>query len=568
MLDFLKQLVGQFKEVWTKLNLVQRSVLVGIPALVLVLFMMMLANSWKQEYAVLYSELAPQEASKIREKLVSSGVSYRLGSGGGTILVPQKDVYEARLSLAAEGLPLFGSVGMEIFDVQKFGITERQETINYQRAIQGELERTISAIEGIQKVRVHVVLPEPRLYSDQQNPTTASVVLSLRPPDRRLTVENVRTVAYILSASIEGLHPQNVKISDNRGRLLSDMLAGTWEENNLTPLARQPGVVESKLRMEWEAGNKIEKAVETMLARVLGPDRAVARATVELNFDSKTQEAEIFEPVVGDNLGILRSQTQKTENYVMDGSVVSGVPGGVPGVESNMPVYQEGDLGAAQFNRNETILNYEVTRRVEKLESAPGRIQRISLTVIVDNVQPQQLAAIESASREAAGIDEVRGDRLTVENIPFDTSLIQEERRAMDLESTQEFWYTLMKGGLILSIALFLLLFLRSILRPRVIREVAGPLIVVPPPFEAEPPLDLRLEPEPDVLPEPEPEPEPEIDTEPIITEETTEAELEAIRRRKELERKRKVRDEVERIAGSKPENIANLVRRWLTEED
>jgi len=348
---------------------------------------------------------------------------------------------------------------------------------------------------------------------------------------------------------------------------LSDLLEGSWEQDLQTPLARRSGIVEDKLRLEWEAANKIEKAVETMLARVLGPNRAVARATVELDFDVKSKEAEIFEPVVGDDQGILRSDSRKTENYVADATVLTGIPGGVPGVESNMPVYQEGDLGAAQFSRDEATRNFEISRTVQKEEKAPGQIQRISLTVIVDNVQPQQLVAIEAAAREAAGIDDLRGDRLTVENIPFDTSLIQEEKRIMEEAASHAFYYTLMKGGLILTVALFLLLFLRSILKPRLVREVGMPLTPIPPPFEAEPPLDLRLEPEPERAPEPEPEPEIEAEPEPIITEETTEEELEAIRRRKERERKRKVREEVERLVATKPENIANLIKRWLTEE-
>jgi flagellar M-ring protein FliF len=365
----------------------------------------------------------------------------------------------------------------------------------------------------------------------------------------------VRGIVSLVAASVEGLDAKNVTLLDQNGNVLSDAIRDDLVEESLAANGQAPaggpvsggrllkqtnGQLEVQRRFEHE----LERRVAGMLDRVLGPNRAAVRVTAELKFDQVESNSDTYEPVVN-NQGIARSSQKKAESYNGTGTLPGSV-GGVPGTESNIPGYQA-QLGGATasnstYSKNEETVNYEVNHKVAKVVEAPGGVKRLSVAVMVDSLQPQQVDSIRQAVVAAAGLDLARGDQVAVENISFDTSQ-QHAAEQVELQAQRtELWLILWKGLVVLLIVIFLLLFLRSILKPRVVR-VQERLIreitrvgeaEVGPSEEAAIPLDQVGRP--------------------------TEMALEE-------QRKAQLRQQVAKLAREKPQAIAMLVRRWLSEE-
>ena len=549
MNDFFRQLVDQSRTAWQRFNPLQRAIVVAVPLLLLVGLGYLLYSGTQPRYQTLYANLSARDAGVLAQKLKADNIPYRIGADGTTLEVPEDQLYDERLNLASQNLPLGGGVGFEVFDKNNFGVTDFTQQVDYQRALEGELSRTISHLSEVSEAQVHLVLPKPELYSAREKDATASVVVDLR-DDGQLTQEQVRGIVMLVSASVEGLDPKNVTLLDSHGDVLSDSIRDDLED--AASDSQEPGVdggavtggrllkqTNGELEVQERFEHDLEQRVAGMLDRVLGPNRAAVRVTAELNFDQSEENSETYEPVAN-NEGLPRSTERNVESYSGTGTL----PGGVPGTESNIPGYQAEYATASNssYTKSEDLVNYEMNKKVAKVVEAPGSVKRLSIAVMVDSLQPQQVDSIRQAVIAAAGLDLSRGDQVAVENVSFDTS----DRHASELADLQsqrtELWLILWKGIVVLLIVVFLLFFLNSILKPRVVRVQERLIREITRVGESEAgvgeeaaiPLDQVGRPSEQALDE---------------------------------QRKAQLRQQVIRLAREKPQTIAMLIRRWLSEE-
>jgi flagellar M-ring protein FliF len=548
--NFIQKLVQQFKEVWGRLNPWQKGLLVGIPTLLFAGMLAFILLSSKAHYEVLYSHLEEKDAAEVTAELKKENIPYRIASKDNfvLVLVPSEKVYDTRLNLAGQGLPRGNGVGYEIFDQPKWGTTDFTQKVNYKRALEGELQRTIGNLQQIQTARVSIVIPEPELFTEQEKPTTASVVLEMK-QDAILKREQVRGIVHLVAASVEGLKPENVEVIDSKGNILSGFIQEEAEDNNQetvsggSSLTQQAKLTLHEMEVRQNFEKDLERKVTAMLTKVMGGNNRIAvSVSAELNFDKTEADSEVFEPVV-DGQGIARSTQSKKEQYVGDGGFPSNVVGGVPGTDTNIPGYQAISGSNAQYSKEENTTNFEINRTVKHNVMAPGSPKRISIGVFVDNLQPQQVLAIKSAVVAAAGLDLNRGDQVDVENMPFDNSQEVANLKETQMETQQNFVMTLLKVGLLVLMAFGVLLFLRSLLKPKREKKYVEALD------------DLGEEPV--VVPQ----------VEDIITTDVTAEDLARAESAREAKKREAVRKEVFEMANRNPENVAQIIKKWLSEE-
>lgn len=548
--NFIQKLVQQFKDVWGRLNSWQRGLLVGIPTLLFLGMLFFILLSSKARYEVLYSHLEEKDAAEVATELKKENIPYRISSKDNfvMVLVPSEKVYDTRLNLAGQGLPRGSGVGYEIFDQPKWGTTDFTQKVNYKRALEGELQRTIGNLQQIQTARVSIVIPEPELFTEKEKPTTASVVLEMK-TDALLKREQVRGIVHLVAASVEGLKPENVEVIDSKGNILSGFIQEEAEDNNQesvnggSSLTQQAKLTLHEMEVRQNFEKDLERKVTAMLTKVMGGNNRIAvSVSAELNFDKTEADSEVFEPVV-DGQGIARSTQSKKEQYVGDGGFPSNVVGGVPGTDTNIPGYQAISGSNAQYSKEENTTNFEINRTVKHNVMAPGSPKRISIGVFVDNLQPQQVLAIKSAVVAAAGLDLNRGDQVDVENMPFDNSQEVASLKETQMETQQNFVMTLLKIGLLVLMAFGVLLFLRSLLKPKREKKYV----------EA---ID-DIGDEPVVVPQ----------VEDIITTDVTAEDLARAESAREAKKREAVRKEVFEMANRNPENVAQIIKKWLSEE-
>ncbi len=562
MNEYLQQLSASVRELWGKLTPLQKGLATVVPVAVFVALAFMLAAVSRppEAYGALFTDLPREDAAAIVSRLKTSAIPYRLKDDGGTIEVPVKEVYELRLSLANAGLPKGPGVGFELFDkTQVLGQTDSQQRVAFKRALEGELTRTIMSLNEIRTAKVNLALPAQALFSEQQQDTTAGVVVEVK-RGYKLEPGQIRGIIHLVATGVEGLKPQHVRVTDSHGNLLSDLVrddlldeaAEGAAPGGMTTMSRQAKVVQQQLALQRTVEVGYERRIEEILNKVLGQGRAAAKVTAEINFDQVKMSSKSYSPVAGTE-GIIRSHQRKNETY----SGVGGIPGGVPGAESTIPGYQAVVGGNLAYSKQDETRNYEINERLEEVIRAPGAVRRLTISVFVDNVQPQQHQAIERAVRAAAGFDATRGDVIAVENTPFDKTLLdqmQQDRLAQDREKREETWLRVGQFAAIAGVALLTLGFIRALIRPRVVRErvlveVAGapmvePVVVAPPPPPPPPPPPAEeIAPPPPLLIEPEPT-----------------AAL-------ERQRRAQIRQHVTRMARQRPEMIAQIIKRWLVEE-
>jgi flagellar M-ring protein FliF len=515
------------------MNNTQRLLWAGIPVGVLALLVVISLWVSQPNYAPLFTNLSSEDAGAIVSELKDSKIPYRLTGNGKTIEVPARFVYDTRLTLATSGLPKGGGVGFEIFDKTNLGVTDFTQRINYVRALEGELDRTIASVDSIQEAKVHLVLPKKELYEEMQQEPTASVLLKLK-PEQKLDYDQVKAMVHLVSSAVEGLKPVNVTIVDTKGEVLSDQIRDELLENTEAySFSKQLKLTNQQIMMQKEFEKDVQRRVETMLAKVVGSSRATVRVTAELNFDQVEKKDEIYEPIVGGK-GIIRSSKRNLESYTGMGVY----PGGVPGTDSNIPGYKSVVSGNSQYTKSEATENYEITKREKHIVETVGQVKRLSVAVIVDNLQPQQVDSVKSAVIAAAGIDLGRGDQVAVENISFDRSLEKEEQAKTKLANREKYMTTMVSLGIIVGILLFTLLFLRSTLKPKAIREKLRRQI--------------------------------ELAAKEVREEEEVEVPLEAVPSAAELaeaQKRAEMKRQITKIARENPKIIVQLIKRWLTEE-
>jgi flagellar M-ring protein FliF len=402
-------------------------------ALAAAIALVVVAFLWARtsEYRVLYSNLSDRDGGEVIAALAQQNVPYRVAEGGSVILVPGDRVYELRLQLAAQGLPKGGAVGFELMDAQKFGMSQFAEQVNYQRALAGELSRTVQSIAAVQGARVHLAIPRPTVFvRDRQHPS-ASVLVSLY-PGRVLDAGQVNAIQHLVASSVPELEARDVTVVDQGGNLLSgtDLAApGTH------------GLDASQLKYLHAVEASYAARIENILKPIVGADNVRAQVTAALDFNQVEQTSETFKPNPAPQEAAIRSQ-QTVETLTANPQGPSGVPGALsnqpPGAATaplTAPAAQP-QQQASQPPTNthrENIVNYEVDKTIRHTKAEVGTVKRLSAAVVVNYrrgpdsdgkptytpLGEQELAQITALAREAMGFSQERRDTLNVVNAPF-----------------------------------------------------------------------------------------------------------------------------------------------------
>jgi flagellar M-ring protein FliF len=515
----IQDLLKSIRNFWTGSSYKVKAFTIVGGIAVIFLIILFISIGTRINYDVLFSNLSPQDAAAVTSKLREMGEPYRLTEGGTVVLVPKDKVYEIRLSLASQNIPSGGGVGFEIFDKTSLGTTDFVEKINYQRALQGELSKTISSLSNVEYARVHIVLPRERLYAAESVPPQAGVVLKLR-PGATISKSEVMAIARLVASSVEGLKPESVTIVDTNGNMLS---RGLFKDEANTLDIEDSLFLEVKDKIE----KTIEERIQSMLISVLGPNRAIVRSSVELDLTQLKTSSETFSPVVEES-GIIRKEQRTKESYEGQGTA-----GGVPGVSSNIPGYETMQTtgGTSTHNKQETNIEYEINRQVQEVLEKPGKIKRLSVAVVVDkNLTPQEQQSIMSLASAASGVDLKRGDQLTVQGIPFDKTYYQQEEAAIASELAAQ-----RKQQLLRLIIIVVAVIIGILIIWNIVKSIVKPV--------------RRIEEA--ILPE-------EV---PIAVEEK------ALPISAEEQRRKEVIEQIGRLARHDPQSFVKLLRSWMKEE-
>ena len=426
-MDVLKRIQDE----WEKMSSTKRTVSLVIIASIILASIFFYRWITKVEYAPLFTNIQADHAGKIVEELKGMKIPYRLDEGGKTISVPRDQVYEIRLNLAGKGVVAEGGMGFELFDESSLGTTDFERNINYQRALQEELRRTIVQIDAVKQARVHLVLPERSAFIANQHKPQASVVVELKPMVK-MQPEQVKAIAELVAGSVENLNFEDVKIVDTAGHILSNSIKSSGSSQ------LELGQMEIKKAFE----ERLESRIQQMLENIYGPDQIVTMVTANLDFNQKETDRTIW-----GTEGVITSEqiTQKTTT-VGDSSVPVGDPNRDPELT--------GIAGANNaYTDMSSIRNYEINKMVEKEIHAPGRLISISAAVVINGDLPSTAEArIKDVIAAAIGFDADRGDTISILSTEFDRSGLEEDRAEMakaEAEAKQqEQMHTWMSWGL------------------------------------------------------------------------------------------------------------------------
>ncbi|TMA40178.1 MAG: flagellar M-ring protein FliF [Deltaproteobacteria bacterium] len=413
---------ARFERLWSQLAaffLAQppaRRVAIGAVGLVSMAAVLGLAW-WAQRplYRPLFTNLSERDASSIVEALKGEKVAFQLEDGGRAVLVPAERQYELRLTLASRGLPQGGGVGFEIFDKQSLGQTDFLQRLNYQRALQGELGRTIGQLGGVESARVHLALPERSLFVAEDRRPSASVVVKLV-QGRTLSAAQIDGIVHLVAASVEGLQPEAVTVVDEGGRILTSDRRG----------AEAAGTSNAPLEIQQTVERGAEERIESMLGAVVGRDKVVARVAASLDFSRVERTEETYDP---DRTAIRTQRTTREE------TVGAKTPGGAPGVQANLtndPTAAAGPDGPKSERRDETQ-SYEISKVVSRTVAPVGAVKQLSVAVLIDGTYtegeggkrtfsarpPEEMDRLRELVKSAVGFSESRGDKIEITSVPF-----------------------------------------------------------------------------------------------------------------------------------------------------
>jgi flagellar M-ring protein FliF len=425
----MKSFLQNLRTLGTKYTLSQKIALgvTGVLVAALIWGAVYFAN--RIDFQVLYTDLEPQEAQGIVQKLQEAKIEYRLSDDGRGVSIPADKISETRIKLATSGLPSSGRIGFEIFDQTNFGLTNFQEQVNYQRALEGELARSIMTLSEVEAARVHLVLPKESLFQSAEDQTKASVILKLR-NGRNLSENAVQGIVNVVASSVKGLTPERVTLIDYRGKVLS-----------------RPETQGSLTGQQLDAREKLETELATKIVQILEPavgqGKVRPEVSVAMNFQQVEETTERYEP----QASVVRSQQHSEDRQPQPPQPVGGIPGpkGVQAGQASPPAPNSAaaaaPVGPAQPNillrQNETV-NYEVSKAVRHTVEPVGKISHVSVAVIIDNHvktatgsdgKPQitseprtteEMTKYRDLVSAAIGLNPERGDRITVENVSFE----------------------------------------------------------------------------------------------------------------------------------------------------
>jgi flagellar M-ring protein FliF len=451
--DFLGQLGERFNE------LSQGKKVAALSLVALALASLLVMSLWLKapDFQLLYANLSQEDAGAIVEKLKSQKVPYEISNGGRTIHVASDMIHETRLQLAGEGLPEGSDVGLEMFEDTPLGMTDFIQKLNFQRALQGELTRTIKTLDAVAQVRVHLVIPKDNLFRKEKPKGKASITLKLK-SGQSLSEGQIQGIVHLVSASVGSIEASNVVIVDVKGNLLS----GGKETSKGAMMSASN--FKHKLRVQQELQAKVIK----MLEDALGPGKVIAKISTDLDFEQVERTEEIFDP---------DSQVVRSENQISENSVGAIPPGGIPGVQALVPSGEGAGSGvgqAAQRNKSNAVFNYEINKVVRRVSKPVGEVAKLSVAVMIDGTMagdpaeyqprtPEEMAKYLQMVQSAVGYDAERGDVVQVENIQFDHSQLDKERAAIERAEQIDL---AMEGGKLLVGLIFLIMFFTRVIRP------------------------------------------------------------------------------------------------------
>ena len=483
-----------------------RNLLIGaVLLLALVFFGSLIYWNSKPDFQVLFSNLSQEDAGEMVNKLKEKKIPFQLSSNGSSILVSREQVYDVRLALAGEGLPKGGGVGFEVFDRTNLGATDFVQKLNYQRALQGELSRTIRQIKEVEQARVHVVTPKESLFLDEQKKPSASVLLKTR-SGMKLESSQVEGIVHLVASAVEGLDSGNITIVDTSGKIL-------YKRSESTPFGQ---MTTNQLEYQRNIEEGIKKKVQGMLEEVLGFNKAIARVSADIDF----QQIDIVEEKFDPN-GVIRSEQKNSEKSTMI-SNAKGAPSAKAdsqagskageektkapsGPETKARTGEPVPLQSNQAERQNEVRNYEISKINKRTKSPVGTVKKISTAVVVDGGtkeavdskgkktreyqarSPEEMKRIESLVKKAIGYDEGRGDQVEVINMPFNWSVAEEDGgKAAGADGWKEYVLIAYKPLLSLILAgLFILFVVRPLLKRR--GPLAAPEVSYLPPAGQQP---------------------------------------------------------------------------------
>lgn len=505
----------------------------------------LLWNRGGERMAVLFTNFDEKDGGEITAMLQQQNIPYKISDDGRAILVAAPIVHDTRMRLAAAGLPKGGLVGFELMDVQKLGTSQFNEQVTYQRALQGELARTIQSISSVVSARVHLAIPKQTAFLRDEQKPTASVLVQLR-PGRYLDHNQVAGIVHLVASSVPKMTESGVTVVDQNGELLSGE----------DPL-RRSGLDPTQIRYVEEIENGLNRRVENILTPMFGKGNFSAQVTAELDFNQVEQTAETYRPNPAPEQAIRSQQTTEQQNRDLG-------PQGVPGALTNQPpvpatapittppVPAQGGTGAGQFDKSRTaVLNYELDRTIQHVKQSIGQIKRLSVAVLINQravqlpngeaqnlpLSEEEITRITRLVREAVGYNEARGDTINVTSSPFAAA---ETPPAPPLWKDPEMIAIGKEGGKYGLIALAILFAYLAVIRP-LLRTVA------PPPAPEEPTLAAAAA--------------TGEEGEEGVNVELSEAATRGDDYESRLERARQ-------MARDDPKNVAELVKQWLGVSD
>lgn len=440
------------------------------------------------DYRVLFSNLSEKDGGAIVTQLTQMNVPYRFSDNGGAIMVPAENVYDLRLRLAGMGLPKGGAVGFELLDQEKFGISQFSEQVNYQRALEGELSRTIETLGPVKTSRVHLAMPKPSLFVREQKSPSASITVNLE-PGRALDEGQITAIVHMVSSAVAGLPPENVTVVDQSGHLLTSSGSAGRDLND------------AQLKYAADVESRVQRRIEAIVGPIVGNGNVHAQVTAQIDFASKEQTEEQYRPNSDPSQTAVRSRQLNTNEQIG-----SGLPGGVPGALSNQPApannapidtppgQNQANNAQANGQRTQTssannavprntqhdeTTNYEVDRTIRHTKMNTGDVQRLSVAVVVNYrtladgkplpLTADQMKQIENLTREAMGFSESRGDTLNVVNSPFTETL--ETGGQLPFWQQQTFIDQMLSAGRWLIVLIVAWLLWRKAVRPHLQRR-------------------------------------------------------------------------------------------------
>ncbi|MFZ3130362.1 MAG: flagellar basal-body MS-ring/collar protein FliF [Desulfosporosinus sp.] len=529
-MDFSRAGIQQsVKTFWDRLSRPQKIITVVAPLVVAIAMASLITWAGRPQYVAIFTKLSDADAGAISTKLKDLKADYKLADNGATIMVPQQSAADLRLQLASAGLPTQSKFSFDSLDTMHLGETDADRKLRYVLGLQNELENTLKILNGVQDARVHIVMPEPSLFADSQKVATTAVTLKLV-PGTKLGDDQVRAVANLLAGSVEGLQPENVTIVDTGGNVLSDVLGKNGDPNRLTG---------TQYQLTQTVEENTRKSLQSMLDRVLGTGKTVVRVSAALDFNQIKRTIQTNGP------GAVVSEQSSTET-----STNGTTAGGTPGLTANAtPTYPTAAAGVNSTSTKANVTkNYQVDTTQEEQVVSPGAVKHLSVSVMADadTISQDQLEQIKTIVASAAGVDETRGDQIQVAALAFNKTDLMQEKLAMENARKRQQLITYIGIG---AAVLFGLILMLMVLRSRAKKARAEKMLGL----NGSQPVSLAK-------------------AELLMAQQLAEEEAKLIfaqkntRSAEELQ-KQKTREAVELYSRNNPDEVARLMKNWLSEE-